>query len=157
MTPRLTSFRKRRNGLAVLVLPALLLRALVPLGFMPVVESGGLTIGFCPGEAALPPSLAAAVNAQTHHGQDAAAAGAPSAPENSRHEHKHGGTEDSSNATHHAPCLFAASATPAPTPTIIALAVTTRDVAHFGRGDSVVLVLPTILRAQSPRGPPTFS
>ena len=126
----------------MLVLPALLLRALIPLGFMPVVaESGGLTIGFCPGESALPPAVAAA--AADH--------------QNSRHEHKHGGTEDASNATHHAPCLFAASATPAPTPTIIALAVTTRDVAHFGRGDSVVLVLPTILRAQSPRGPPAFS
>ena len=43
----------------MLVLPALLFRAFIPLGFMPVVaESGGLTIGFCPGEAALPPGVA---------------------------------------------------------------------------------------------------
>jgi len=154
---RLHSLRKHRTWLAVLLLPALLFRAFIPMGFMPVVDSGGLTIGFCPGEAALPPGVAAAVNAHMHGGQYAAVAGVPSEHQNGRHGHRHGGTEDSSNATHHAPCLFAASATPAPTPTIIALAVTARDVAHFGRGDSVVLVLPTILRAQAPRGPPAFS
>src|SRR5882762_11864819 len=59
---RLHSLRKHRTWLAVLLLPALLFRAFIPVGFMPVVESGGLTIGFCPGEAALPPGVAAAVS-----------------------------------------------------------------------------------------------
>jgi len=154
---RLHSLRKHRTWLAVLLLPALLFRAFIPVGFMPVVESGGLTIGFCPGEAALPPGVAAAVSVHAHDGQAAAVAAAPSEHQNSQHGHKHGGGEDSSNASHHAPCLFAASATPAPTPTIAALHDTARQVAHFGRGNCVVLVLPTILRAQSPRGPPAFS
>jgi len=126
------------------VLPAVLFRALIPVGFMPVVEAGGgLAIGFCPGEAALPPGLAAPVPAQhaAHH-----------------HQHHHsGGSEDPSTATHHAPCLFAASATPTPTPTIVLLPAAGPQIAQFGDHDSVEVFLPTILRAQSPRGPPVFS
>ncbi|HEX4657872.1 MAG TPA: hypothetical protein VH307_10835 [Streptosporangiaceae bacterium] len=52
--PQRFSARQRRVLLALLVLPVLVLRALVPVGFMPVSDRGGFHIDFCPGEAQPP-------------------------------------------------------------------------------------------------------
>jgi hypothetical protein len=139
-------FRKHRQWLALLVLPALVFRALIPVGFMPLVDAdGGITIGFCPGEAALPGGT------QDHQ---SAAHGA--------HQHQHhrggNGSEDSStSAQHHTPCLFAAGAGGAPAPAIVTLETAAPEVAQVVHDDAAEVFLPTILRAQSPRGPPAFS
>src|SRR6266566_8938908 len=60
MSAGLPYLRGRRRRFAALLLPALLLRALIPFGFMPLIGASGLTLGFCPGEGALPAGLAAA-------------------------------------------------------------------------------------------------
>ena len=138
----LTRFRRRRRCWALLALPALILRALIPPGFMPVAAEQGLSIEFCPDAGALPPGIALTASAHSHH----------------HHHHQHAGGPDSSSAAHHTPCLFTASATLAPAPVPAALLG-----ADPARHESVEparglqLHLPSIVRAQSPRGPPRFS
>ncbi|HEY0768438.1 MAG TPA: hypothetical protein VGD47_10820 [Steroidobacteraceae bacterium] len=138
MSTGLPYLRARRRRLAWLLLPALLLRALIPFGFMPVVAGGGMAIGFCPGEAALPPGIAAAHQFQAHHSGGAD----PGAP----------GT-----TAHNAPCLFAASAAAAFAPAVLGHAVSAAGVAPHDKPAATTVFLPTILRAQSPRGPPLLA
>src|SRR6516165_7539556 len=110
---------RARRRLVLLVLTALLLRALIPTGFMPFAGPGGPHLGFCPAAGALPP------DAHAHYG----GRGAPPAP-------------------HHPTCLFSAGAAtvfgavPAPAP-----AAPTELTPGEHRASHVVL--PTILRAQS--------
>jgi len=131
-------FRRRRLGWALLALPALLLRALIPPGFMPVAAEQGFVLEFCPGAGALPPGVPLA-SAHAHH----------------HHRVGSGPGSDPSSSTHHAPCLFAASATLAAAPVLAeALAAPPVDDGIGERLHTGQLFPPTILRAQSPRGPP---
>ena len=131
---------RRRRRLALLVLPALLLRALIPAGFMPVAGGGGAYLGFCPGAGELPPhasQLAAHAEhgSHTHHG-----AGAPHAP----------------GSGHHPACVFSTGATTAVTAIFSAALpapVLTAPVEHVAS----LTFLPAILRAQSSRGPPVLA
>ena len=141
MIGALPHLRTRRQWLAWLLLPALLLRALIPTGFMPVAGAGGPHLGFCPGAGELPPG---AVAPATHGSQGS-------------HAHHGGGDGRGIPVTpHHPACIFsvgAATAFVAP-PTYAlpapALAALTERIA-------APVFLPAILRAQSPRGPPTVS
>jgi hypothetical protein len=132
----LVALRSRRNGFALLVLPALLLRALIPVGFMPMVSAGGISIAICPGVTGLP---------------------APSAmgDRGAAHAHHHGAGQDPSTPAHHAPCLFAASAGGAPAPTIMELTGSAGTAVAVDAGSASRVLLPTILRTQTSRGPPT--
>ena len=141
MSAGLPYLRSRGRRWTTLLLPALLLRALIPFGFMPMVAGGGLTIGLCPGEAPLPPGIAAAHHAEQHAGHSAA-------------EHGGGHAGDFGGGAHHAPCLFAASAAPAVAPDSVAVAPLDGLEARALPGAATHLFPPTILRAQSPRGPP---
>jgi hypothetical protein len=138
MMAPLARLRRHRLSWALLALPALLLRALIPPGFMPVAAEEGFALEFCPGAAPLPPGIALA-SAHAHH----------------RHHHSPDGGRDPPSATHHTPCLFAASATLAPAPTAVVLLAP-----QSPEGDAHPLDLsagpfvPSILRAQSPRAPP---
>jgi hypothetical protein len=126
--------RSRRHQLTWLVLPALLLRALIPAGFMPLAGAGGAYLGFCPGASAPEPS--ALVGHAHHHSHHEP--GAPGAP---------------AGGHHHPACIFSLGAV---TPTAAAaplLSATAAPQAPADRADSLV-VLPPILRAQSSRGPP---
>jgi hypothetical protein len=152
MSAGLAYLRGRRRRFATLLLPALLLRALIPFGFMPLLGGGGLTIGFCPGEGALPAGFAAA-NVQllhaahlTHLHHDHALGGGP-----------HGGPGDPGRSSHEAPCPFAASAKPAFAPAILALATAAALAAPHEAAAAATVFLPTIVRAQSPRGPPQIA
>src|SRR5437764_884661 len=69
MSAGLAYLRGRRRRFAALLLPPLLLRALIPFGFMPLIGASGLTLGFCPGEGALPAGLAAATVKLLHAAQ----------------------------------------------------------------------------------------
>jgi hypothetical protein len=132
--PRL---RKRRRRWALLALPALALRALIPVGFMPVATADGLSIEFCPDAGPLPAAASAAADAHAQH-----------------HHHTEGGSEPSS-ATHHAPCLFAASATLAAAPDAASVAAPHAHPRAPGDADvSARAFVPSIVRAQSPRAPP---
>jgi hypothetical protein len=127
--------------LAALLLPALLLRAFIPVGFMPMAGAGGMSIVLCPGAAALPPGI-------TH--------GGPSghAPAHSGHGTggAHGGSQEPGSAGH-ATCAFAtgagvfAAVLPAAEPAIPAASPP-------GERASAPSFVPAILRAQSPRAPP---
>jgi hypothetical protein len=141
MSAGLPYLRSRGRRWTTLLLPALLLRALIPFGFMPVVAGGGMTIGLCPGEALLPPGIAAAHHADQHAGHSAA-------------EHGAGHAGDLGGGAHHAPCLFAASATLAAAPDSVAVAAHAGLEARALPSLAAPLFPPTILRAQSPRGPP---
>ncbi|HVH82713.1 MAG TPA: hypothetical protein VM713_00205 [Steroidobacteraceae bacterium] len=137
---RLTA-RQRTTLLALVLLPALALRALVPVGFMPVVDDTGIHIGFCPGEAQPPGALAGALAAG--HGAHAA------------HHHDHGGANHGSPApVSHPPCLFALSASPAFTPAAPTLAPPPPAAAALAADSSSRVSVPAIVRAQSSRGPP---
>jgi len=126
-------YLRTRPRLALLVLPALLLRGLIPVGFMPVADARGASLGLCPG-----------MGAMTHAGH-----GAHTVPHGQR-----SGTLPYQNAAHHTPCLFSAGASSGfvaalagPAPAANALAVpAARPCARR--------VIPAILRAQSPRAPP---
>lgn len=113
---------RRTRRLLALVLPLLVLRALIPAGFMPIAEGGGLIIGLCPGAAGMPPGHA-------HHGG-----------------HPHGEP--------HAPCLFAASAAPAFSPLALALPPASAVALRAALPALNAPCLPSILRSQTPRGPP---
>ena len=135
MSAGLPYLRRRARRLTSLLLPALLLRALIPFGFMPLLSGGAVTIGLCPGDAL--PGITAA-----HTGH---------AGEHAQHS---GGTLGAPVGTHHAPCLYAASAAPGFAPAMLAVAVSAPDVAVQRLPTSDAVFLPTILRAQSSRGPP---
>lgn len=152
MSAGLPYLRSVRRRFATLLIPALLLRALIPFGFMPLLGGSGLTIGFCPGEGALPAGLVAA-NVQLEHakhpalpGHDLAAGGGA-----------HGGAGDPRHAGHEAPCPFAASAKPAFAPVVLALATVAAPAVSGEASNALIVFLPTILRAQSPRGPPQIA
>jgi len=132
----MTYLRKKRRWLALLAVPALVLRALLPVGFMPVAASDGW-IGFCPDAGALP----AAVAGHHHHHEHANGGGG-------------GGQQDPSPA-HHAPCLFAAGALPPVAPSVFVPG--TASAARALRPATAAVAsgsIPTIQRAQSPRAPP---
>jgi hypothetical protein len=118
---------RRLRRITILLLPALLLRSLIPFGFMPMADAGGVLIGLCPGEDPMPAAMGAAAHSQ--HGA-------------------HSGS-------HQAPCLFAASASPTFAPALPALAASVSDATPCRLPDAAGSVtLPSIRRAQSPRGPP---
>jgi hypothetical protein len=133
------SARRRRVLLALLVLPVLVLRALVPVGFMPVSDRGGLHIDFCPGEAQPPGALA--LQSLAHQ---------PLA-----HHHHHGGADHGTPApASHAPCLFALSASPAFAPAVASAAVIPPAATLPAESPTRRAFVPAIVRAQTPRGPP---
>jgi hypothetical protein len=136
--------RAHRRWLTLLALPALLFRALVPAGFMPLVDAtGSMTLGLCPGS----------VPAQAEH--HAAHAGHHAV--HSRHDHS-SGSDDPAGAHHHAPCLFAASAGGAPAPALHVLGIGLLPVRlRLSPAGAVAIALPTIVRAQWSRGPPINS
>jgi hypothetical protein len=123
-----TSSRLRRRSRLLLagVLAALVLRALVPVGFMPVASASGMAMELCPGHAA---------NASGHPGRAPGSHGEP-------------------NSGSGQLCSFAASAAPPVAPAIFILPTVARTlVAAATISPASVLLLPGF-RAHSPRGPP---
>jgi hypothetical protein len=134
----LPSLRKNRHRLALLAVPALLLRAFLPPGFMPVSAAEGW-IGFCSGAGALPPALTASQATHHQHHHRAAGGGAPAEPP----------------SAHHAPCLFAAGSLPTFSPTVLGLVPPSGGSAReLPVARIPALTVASIARAQSPRAPP---
>jgi hypothetical protein len=133
--------RTRRGALALLAVPALLLRAFLPVGFMPVAATDGW-IGFCPGAGALPPALVASEATHHHHAHQAKDAGA-------------GGVPDDPTPAHHAPCLFAAGLLPGFSPAVLGFAAPPHAAAtQLPAAQVASAAISAIVRAQSPRAPP---
>jgi hypothetical protein len=134
---RLTA-RRRTVLVALMLLPALGVRALVPFGFMPEIDGAGIHIGFCPGEEQPPGALAGA-----------------RAAEHLAHHHHHGGADHGSPVpASHPPCLFALSASPAFVPAAPALAPLPPVATALAAGPSSRVLPEGVVRAQSARGPP---
>jgi hypothetical protein len=114
------------------LLPLLVLRLLIPVGFMPMADAGGLSIALCPGDGPLPPALMHLQH--LHHGGH------------------HG--DGTGGGAHHAPCLFAASAGAALAPSFVALAATAAPAALRAEPRTATRSPPSICRAQCPRAPP---
>ena len=135
MSP-LRGLRARRRRWALLALPALLLRALIPVGFMPVATAAGVGLELCPDAGPLPAGASAAAHIHAHH-------------------HHHPGGPPPSSAAHHAPCLFAASAALASAPDGVAVAALPAPVRAPGEAQLGARgFVASIVRAQSPRAPP---
>ena len=126
----------RRHWLAAIVLSAVALRALIPAGFMP--GAGGLE--FCSGGLASMASTMASMPGMAGH----------------HHHHADAGTP-AKTAVHGEGCVFAGSAAGLAPPCTPVVAVAVQSDATYSIPASVIDWTPTILRAQSPRGPPAFS
>jgi hypothetical protein len=126
----LSRLRRGRRWLALL-LPFLLVRGLIPVGFMPMGGSAGL-IGLCPGAAAMPPGMVMPQHAD-HHG---------------------GGETGTDGAGHAVCCPFALSATVAGAPALLHPLLADTVIGPAIERGFLSLHLPAILRAQSSRGPP---
>jgi hypothetical protein len=125
----LPDLRRHRLAVALLVIPLLLLRSMVPQGFMPVAAADGL-IGLCPDAAPLPPGIAGG------------------------HLHHHHGGPPGNTSHHFTACVFAASATVAGAPTLSTLPLAPSGALRFTSLTFPSLHLPAIVRAQSSRAPP---
>ncbi len=128
--PGLGRMRARSRALLAAILPALVLRALIPVGFMPVAASAGPEIQLCPGIVS-----AAGVHSGHHH------------------HHEAGSAEGSA----HSLCVFAASAAPAVAPVAATMPLRAVDGDCLALAHSSCLRLPSILRTQSARAPPVLS
>lgn len=142
--------RSRSRVIAWVLLPALLLRAFTPVGFMPMHDAqGGIYLAFCPGigDTMLPP----AATDDPHRGHamhDHAAMhehGAPSAS---------GSPGDKPAPQHHNLCPYALSAGPALAYAPPAVSAAAPPPAVALAPDYPSVSLPTIERAQSARAPP---
>jgi hypothetical protein len=144
----LASLRRRARFITLACLPVLLLRALTPVGFMPMHDAKGeLYLAFCPGigDTILPPAATADPH-RGHHGMHAQGA----------NETGHAGatSREKPAPPQHDVCPYALSAGPA-------LAYTVPDVSAVAprppappSPDYPSISLPPIERAQSARAPP---
>lgn len=142
----------RRRVLVPMVLGALLFRALIPAGFMPMAAADGrLMIMFCPGVSGATLVATPGPDPHEHHHHHEAA---PESPEG-KPSQSHAGHHSGGTVGEHATCVFAASATVAPAPA--ACAATVAAIAEPREqpcSDLIAGTVPSITRAQSARAPP---
>jgi len=132
--------RTRQQRLSWLLLSALVLRFMIPSGFMPFAGPTGVYLGFCPGAGALPHGAAELATHATHPG----------------HGHHAGGGPASPGTSHYPGCIFSAGAATVFAAVPTAALVTSVPTAAVERIAARVS-LPAILRAQSARGPPILA
>lgn len=122
-----------------LVLPSLLLRGLIPVGFMPMAEGGHLDIALCPGTVDVATFIAASRDAQAHHHHQG---------------HQHGpGHQD-----HRSPaCPYALSGSAMPMPALLTQAIPAVRTEEPRQIAATGFFVSAIERAQLPRGPPLRS
>ena len=137
---RTLTLRQRRWGLA-LAFAALLLRALIPTGFMP--GSGGLVL--CPGTTHM---LGMDISGMAMPGMDMGG-DAQQVPDDGRAP---------ASAGHYDTCVFAASVAGIAPPGVHApLLVASALPVRFPPAAALIHATPSILRAQSARAPPRYS
>lgn len=131
--------RRTRKSIWLALLPLLLLRGLVPAGYMIEANAGGLSIVVC--ESGIYKDAVIAGSAEHHH-----------------HDH-HGTSGDTSSAAHdHSICPFAIAAVGAPTPDLPAIvAVVSTEIGRVVDEPVVQSGLFGPSRTQQSRAPPYFS
>ena len=147
--------RLSRRNLVLPLLCAFLFRALIPVGFMPVVAADGtLSLEFCPAYGTAPPQIAAHAHHNHLAGLPNLASGHGSSPVA---HHDHGAHDPAGAAQHHAPCVFAASANAAPAHADDLQLVTILQTSHVPQVDfQLAEPIGNVPRAQSPRAPPAL-
>ncbi|MGH8210436.1 MAG: DUF2946 family protein [Steroidobacteraceae bacterium] len=132
----LKSGRRRESWLAAIILASLILRALIPVGFMP----GHSGLELCPGGGTM-------AGMQDHTRSHPSNTNRHAAPDQPPHSTEHSGG-----------CVFAASAAglapPSVPPSVVFKVVTSERPSILATAG---FFIPTLLRSQSPRGPPKFS
>jgi hypothetical protein len=148
-----STLRSRARVIAWALLPALLLRAFTPAGFMPMHDAqGGLYLAFCPGigDTMLPP----AATDDPHRGHQ----GMHGHGMHDHGMHDHGAatgkTGDTPAPEHHNLCPYALSAGPALAYSVPDVAAPVPRVSAAIAPDHPTVSLPSIDRAQSARAPP---
>jgi len=142
-----STLRSRARVIAWALLPALLLRALTPVGFMPMHDAqGDLYLAFCPGlgDTLLPPSAADDPHRGHHVAHDHAGM-----------QHPGKSTGDKPTPAQHNLCPYALSAGPALAYTVPDASAPAPLPARAPAPDYPTPSIPTIERAQSARAPPT--
>ncbi len=142
--------RSRQTWIASLVLLAMLFRAAIPAGFMPMPgASGWPTLELCPGTVSVHRGMNDALGAHPthHHGTSQTHNHSPASGVDPDHGSPAPGHD-------HVPCLFAAGAGAAPLPS--ALDAPSAAVEPLPANSEVTesVFTPSIVRAQSPRAPP---
>lgn len=148
----LVSLRSRARLIAVALLPAMLLRVLTPVGFMPMHDAhGDVYFAFCPGigDTMLPPAATDDPH-RGHHAMHDHAAPDHAAPDHGAAQH--GG--DAPVPGHHNVCPYALSAGPALAYAVPEVPVRAAPIAPGPPPTYLSVSLPTIDRAQSARAPP---
>lgn len=125
--------RRTRGWVAYALLAGLLVRALIPVGFMP----GPSGLEFCQGGM---PSMSAMASMPAHH-----------------HHHVEGQQAPSHSTGHGEGCVFAGSAAGLAPPCLPNTAVPVQVATAYPVPSTSITSSPTILRAQTPRGPPALS
>jgi hypothetical protein len=128
---------RTRRRLALLVACALLVRGLIPEGFMPVSGAGGLSVELCPAGGVMPPAMA------THDAHRAQAGHAG-------HRVPHPGAP-------HPSCVFSSGASVAFSAALSVPTPAAPIIARFSAPAGARHHVPAILRAQSSRGPPSLA
>jgi hypothetical protein len=129
--------RWRRARIAFLLLPALLYRAAIPAGFMPMVdEQGQFALVFCPGEV----EVRDVNNVHAAH----------------HHSHHDDSTRSGDRSKQHVPCPFALSSGPSPLPEVLVVPSSPANPAQVAAEIPSNVFSPTIVRAQSARAPPAL-
>lgn len=130
--------RSRRAGIAIPLVLALLFRACIPAGFMPVLNGdAGLTYMLCPGSTSAEPA---------HHHHDHAGSTEQPAPL--------GADPHREAARDHGLCLFAAGAAVAPLPAGAEPSPNQIDDSPVFSRQEQTFFAPAIVRAQCARAPP---
>jgi hypothetical protein len=139
--------RKRRRRWVAIVLPGLLLRALIPLGFMPMFGPGlSVQLILCEGYAPVP-STASDMSMDMPMAM-------PMEPEMGRSARLHAGEPDPSSHQDHSACPYGASPTLAATPALAEGSVSVPPTVPSRPLVAQVGHFQIAPRAQLPRGPP---
>jgi hypothetical protein len=157
--------RRRTHRWAVLLLPCLLLRSLIPVGFMPIFGPGlSVSLMLCPAYA---PSSTTGTDSASHD-LKAAAAAAPSmdmsmdmdmpmrgdAPAQSTQSGASPRSGSIPDHQDHSSCPYAASAMLAGLPAVFAVAIAEQSITGLALPLPQITYFPPVARSQSARAPP---
>lgn len=136
---------------AVIFLP-ILLRALIPVGFMPMVEPGlGIQLVICDGYAPAPPDTSSlSTDMPADMAMDAAMGSTPSHGGHSHGGHSHGGHSHQDRGT----CPYGSAPALGAFPSLAKLPLLVEEAMEPAIGVAQVADFKVSFRAQSPRGPP---
>jgi hypothetical protein len=153
---RLARYWRAQPLYSALLIAALLMRGLIPAGYMPAAGHGFFALELCSAVQTQLPEPASDATAHHHHG-DMADGQTPASDTSSALAHNHHHNGSTTPAEHSSPCPFAATALCAPLPAVAFYAPAIEALPTHVTSEPQVLTSYLIVRAQSARAPPAFS